>query len=167
VPVTLERNTERPEWRRAARSLGWRGSLLAAGVALATAAAIAIPTRLVPNPLFTRMTPARAFDYLFLVASSILMGLTLAVRPISTKSADGQTLLGGLGTYLAVGCPICNKVVVALLGVGGALSIFGPVQPFLGAAAVMLLSFALRRKVLSGSNACVVAVGGGSSDRVS
>jgi hypothetical protein len=159
--------TEAPEWRLAARGLGWRGFVLASGVAFATAVAIAIPTRLLPNPLFTRMTPARPFDYVFLSASSILVGLTLAVRPISTGRADGQTLLGGLGTYLAVGCPICNKVVVALLGVGGALSIFGPVQPFLGVAAVTLLSFALRRKVLAGSNACAVAVSGGSSDSVS
>jgi hypothetical protein len=43
----------------------------------------------------------------------------------------------------AVGCPICNKLVVAVLGAGGALSYFGPAQPVLGAASIVLLGAAL------------------------
>jgi hypothetical protein len=42
-------------------------------------------------------------------------------------------------SFFAVGCPICNKLVVALIGVGGALSFFAPVQPYLAAAGLALL----------------------------
>jgi hypothetical protein len=44
---------------------------------------------------------------------------------------------------LAVGCPICNKIVVLLLGVSGALTIFQPLQPVLALAAMVLLGYAL------------------------
>lgn len=54
---------------------------------------------------------------------------------------------GGLATVLAVGCPICNKVVVALIGTAGALSVFAPMQPFLGAAGIVLLVVGLRRRL--------------------
>lgn len=57
--------------------------------------------------------------------------------------------MGGVGTYLAVGCPICNKLVVALLGTSGALTYFAPIQPLLGVGAVALLVFALRRRLLA------------------
>jgi hypothetical protein len=109
---------------------------------------IAVPTRLVPNDLFRRMTPTRPLDYVFLVAASALIGLSLAVSRRSTDLAGGgKVLTGGIGTALAVGCPICNKLVVALLGVGGALSIFGPLQPVLGVASLAVLGVALTRRL--------------------
>lgn len=43
----------------------------------------------------------------------------------------------------AVGCPICNKLVVAVLGVSGALNVWSPIQPLLGLASVTLLGLAL------------------------
>ncbi|MDQ3669057.1 MAG: hypothetical protein M3377_02085 [Actinomycetota bacterium] len=49
----------------------------------------------------------------------------------------------GAPGFLAVGCPICNKLVVAMLGAGGALSYFGPVQPALGMLGVVLLAATL------------------------
>jgi len=36
-----------------------------------------------------------------------------------------------LATF-AIGCPICNKLVVALLGVSGALTCWAPLQPLIG-----------------------------------
>jgi hypothetical protein len=119
-----------------------RASLIAA----ASAVVIAVPTRLIPNGVFTRMTPTRPQDYAFLFVSSALVGLTFAARP-STGGAERSALAGGVGTYLAVGCPICNKVVVALLGASGAMSYFAPIQPILGVAAVALLFVALRRRL--------------------
>lgn len=115
-------------------------------VALATMSglALAIPTRLVPNDFFSRMTPTRPLDYVFWVASSVLLGLTLSMRTPS-RNVSGP-VAGGLGTFLAVGCPICNKVVVAMLGVSGALSYFAPLQPLLGTAALVLLVVTLRRR---------------------
>jgi hypothetical protein len=43
-------------------------------------------------------------------------------------------------SLFAVGCPICNKPVVAI-GVRGALNYFAPVQPFLAAGSVALLEY--------------------------
>lgn len=121
----------------------WVRALL---IAAASALAIAVPTRLVPNGFFTRMTPTRPQDYGFLVVSSALVGLMFAARP-PAGGAEGSALAGGVGTYLAVGCPICNKVVVTLLGASGAMMYFAPIQPILGIGAVGLLLVALRRRL--------------------
>jgi hypothetical protein len=42
-----------------------------------------------------------------------------------------------------VGCPICNKIVVALLGVSGALGVWAPVQPILAVLSLALLATAV------------------------
>ena len=66
-------------------------------------------------------------------------------------------MIGGLLTFLAVGCPTCNKLVLVALGTSGALSWFAPIQPVLGLAAVALLVVTLRRRLRSvGSLSCSV-----------
>jgi hypothetical protein len=62
-------------------------------------------------------------------------------------------ILGGLLTYFAVGCPVCNKIALLLLGYAGALEWFAPVQPYLGVLALVLLAWALRER-LAGERAC-------------
>ena len=64
---------------------------------------------------------------------------------------------GGLLAYFAVGCPVCNKVALLALGYTGALQWFAPLQPVLALAAVVLLAWALRRR-LAGERACPVAL---------
>lgn len=132
----------------ALRRLDARTWLVALVLGALSALVIAIPTRLVPNELFRRMTPTRPLDYVFLVIASALIGLVLAV---SRRSPDlvggGRVLTGGLGTVLAVGCPVCNKLVVPALGVGGAVSVFAPLQPVLGAASIAILGVALKRRL--------------------
>ena len=51
----------------------------------------------------------------------------------------GSSLLSAF----AVGCPICNKIVIALLGVSGALGIWAPIQPVLGGISVAMLAIAV------------------------
>ena len=121
--------------------------ITAAAFAAVTALVIGIPTRVVPNGFFRRMTPTRPLDYAFLAVASVLVGLTFAIRPRRLAEGNGKVFAGGLATVLAVGCPICNKVVVALIGTAGALSIFAPIQPALGAAGIALLVWGLRRRV--------------------
>jgi hypothetical protein len=93
------------------------------------------------------MTPVVWWSYPIWAASALLVGLIAAtyVRAASglTGRAGGGMFGGGILSFLAVGCPICNKLVVAALGVSGALAYFGPVQPFLGLAAVVLLAVTL------------------------
>lgn len=121
--------------------------VVAGAFSVVTALVIGIPTRVVPNGFFRRMTPTRPLDYAFLAVASGLVGLTLALRPRRPVEGSGKVFAGGLATVLAVGCPICNKVVVTLIGTAGALSVFAPIQPALGAAGIALLIVGLRRRL--------------------
>lgn len=96
---------------------------------------IGIPTDVLPNPWFTRMTPVRPLDEIFLGASAVVFGLlaaSVAARRTGSPIKLGRAGGGGVLAGLAIGCPICNKVVVALIGVSGALTWFAPLQPILG-----------------------------------
>ena len=121
-----------------------------AGAAGAAGAAVlmGVPTDVIPNPWFTRMTPVRALDVVFLVLTSITLG-ALAATYVGARrgGATGRGLAGGTMSGLAIGCPICNKAVVALLGTSGALTWFGPFQPVLGAAGLGLAVWALYLRV--------------------
>ncbi len=98
------------------------------------------------------MTPILWWNYPVWAATAVMAGLVVAtyvsVRPVG--SSVGGTTGGGLLAFFAVGCPICNKLVVALIGVSGALSFFAPIQPYLAVAglALLLLSLALRLRAL-------------------
>lgn len=114
------------------------GGLVSGGV---TALAVGVPTAVIPNPWFMRMTPIRDLDVLYLVVAALLsagVGATYAF-PQACPLRRGQLTAGGLLTLFAVGCPVCNKLVVLLLGLSGALTFFAPLQPLLGAVATVLL----------------------------
>jgi hypothetical protein len=110
----------------------------------------AIPTAIIDNPWFTRMTPVYADQYVFWIGTAVLTGALLATYfgGLGVDRAAGAGAAGGALGYLAFGCPICNKLIVALLGVTGAMDYFAPVQPFLGGlgliAAGAALSYRLR-----------------------
>ena len=46
-------------------------------------------------------------------------------------------------SYLAIGCPVCNKLVLVALGSTGAVQFFAPIQPYLALAGVGVLGWAL------------------------
>ncbi|RDI76245.1 hypothetical protein Gocc_0664 [Gaiella occulta] len=127
--------------------------LVAACVAAATALLTGLPTDIVPNPFYRRMTPILWWDYPVWAATAVLAGLVFAtyVRSRPAGSSVGATAGGGLMSFFAVGCPICNKLVVGLIGVGGALSFFAPLQPYLalGGLALLVLSLVLRLRALA------------------
>ncbi len=122
-----------------------KATMLGLGLGATTLVAAGVPTDVVPTPWFTRMTPVRPQDYAVLaltVALAAALGATYAF-PAACRFRPGTY---GAATYLsalAVGCPICNKVVVLLLGVGGALTVFQPLQPLLAAGSLALLGYAL------------------------
>lgn len=137
----------------------WFAALL---VTVLTALATGIPTGVVTTSLYSRMTPVTWWDYPFWVVSSMLVGLTTAtyVRAGPTTPATPervrQTVGGTILATFAIGCPICNKLVVWVLGLSGALTYFAPLQPLLGALGVALLSFGLMVRLRAGA-ACPVA----------
>ena len=131
----------------------WPRAVLFAGVA---AVIIAVPSDLIDTPIFGRPVEARWVDYVILAITSALIGLIFAIRPepvesteltVATERQGTRTIWGGFVSFLAVGCPVCNQAVVALVGVSGALSWWAPVQPFVGLLAVTLLVYTLRKRL--------------------
>lgn len=127
-----------------------------------TAFVIGIPTGIVQNSFYHRMTPVLWWNYPVWAASSVLCGLILATyvkTPFTQDSAPRLGIGGSVLTFLAVGCPICNKVVVMAIGVTGALNVWAPVQPLLGVISVGLLLWALRRRLI-GERFCAIQTSG-------
>ncbi|MEU0684026.1 MULTISPECIES: hypothetical protein [Streptomyces] len=144
----------------------------AAAVTMIAALVIGVPTGVVPTPFYTRMTPVLWWNYPVWLVSSVLEGLLVAtyvrMGPAEApETAPGtgtapperprtaRALGAGLLSAFAVGCPICNKLVVLAIGVSGALAYFAPVQPVLAAASIALLVHALLRRLRT-ANACEV-----------
>lgn len=86
--------------------------------------AVGVPSALLANPFFVRMTPVPWWNYAAWVATSVLSGI-LAATYWHAPSAPGTPRRAGtvanIGSMLAVGCAVCKKLVVAALGVSGAL----------------------------------------------
>lgn len=134
--------------------------LTAVATAAAFAVVVAIPTALIPTPLFGREIPPTWWAWPALVTSSVLAGVLVATYVAPADGGDDvraqrRGMAGGLLTFFAVGCPVCNKLVLVALGSAGAITWFEPVQPFLQIAAIGVLLWALRLR-LRGELACAV-----------
>ena len=134
----------------------WLVATLAGSVA---ALVIGVPTGVVETSLYTRMTPVTWWNYPVWAVSAVLVGLIaatyvrvgggMATAPDRSRRTLGATLLSAF----AVGCPVCNKLVVALIGVSGALSYWAPLQPILGTLSIVVLASAFVVR-LRGGVAC-------------
>ena len=121
---------------------------------IVTAIVVALPTAVIPNPVFGRAVEVTWWSYPVVVLTGILGGLLLAtyVRepgvkeegPAEDATASKLGLAGGFIAFFAVGCPVCNKLVLIALGTSGAMTWFAPFQPFLAVASVVLMAAALR-----------------------
>jgi hypothetical protein len=116
--------------------------------AVAVGLLIGIPTGIIETPWYTRMTPVLWWNYPVWALTSLLSGALAAtyVRDPSVPvpaTEGGKTFTGTMLSLFAVGCPICNKLVVLALGVSGALTWFAPIQPLLAVASLGLLVYAL------------------------
>lgn len=160
--------------------------MVALAGAVAVTLVIGLPTDVVPNPVFGRPVPVTWWSYPVLAVTAVLGGLLLAtyVRepgsdpadtadgtaddtagtdgPDGTDRADPPSRLGGAGgllSFFAVGCPVCNKLVLVALGTTGARRWFEPVQPYLAVASIVLLAVALRSRLASATS-CRLPGGG-------
>ena len=108
---------------------------------------LGLPTVLIPNPLFSRMIAPTWWSYPMWIATALLAATILAARrlPGAACSIERPTVAGGGLAFLAIACPTCNLLVMTTLGASGALSLFAPVQPFLGVAGILLLVTTLVR----------------------
>ena len=121
---------------------------LAVGVGVFTLLVIAIPTDLISNPIFGRQIEATVWAWPVALLTAVLAGVLIALpRPTSCRPATRTGIFGGALTYLAVGCPTCNHLVVLALGTTGALAWFAPIQPFLALIGLAILSGAIIHRV--------------------
>lgn len=138
---------------------------VAAAVAVLVALVVGAFTAMVHTGVFERMIPATWWDYPVWLVSALLAGLTAATY-VSLGPAAGtttavavdqprRTLVATVLAGFAVGCPICNKLVVTAVGVSGALSYWAPLQPVLGVVSIFLLLGGLLVR-LRGDVACPV-----------
>ena len=142
-------------WRTVLALFNLRSWVIAAAGGAATMALIAIPTSIIDNPFFIRMLPVRPQDYVIWILTGLLAGLIIGTYTLGTSSASGgKAVSGGLLSFLAVGCPICNKLILILLGTSGALTYFAPLQLYLGIASLALLGWALHLRVKTISIGC-------------
>jgi hypothetical protein len=143
-----------------------RRRLTALAMTVVGVVVVAVPTELIDTPVFSREVPPTWWSWPALLASAALAGLLVATYVREPGSPDPAAAegehrsrwwggAGGLLTFFAVGCPVCNKLVLLALGASGAMTYFEPVQPVLSVLALLLLAWALTRR-LRGQVACAV-----------
>jgi hypothetical protein len=158
----------RLSWLADGRYLAWSAAAGVVGLV-----AFGLVSAIIPNPLFGREIAPEPFALVVWVASGILMGLLagtylapapavaadlaapgafadLAAPAATAATADDRErrtsalgYAGGLAAFLAIGCPVCNKIALVLLGTSGALTVWAPLQPLLGIASLALLAVTL------------------------
>ena len=136
--------------------------VVAAAVAAGTYLFFGLSTAVLANPVFGRSVPPTTWAPNVLIATAILSGLLSATyvrnvgrapiqlaaigeatEPATTSRTARAGAAGSLLAYLAIGCPVCNKLALLLLGSTGALNLYAPIQPYLGAIGIALLALAL------------------------
>jgi hypothetical protein len=142
-----------------------RQYLVAAAAAGGIALLIGLPTDVIPNPVFGRPVPVTWWSYPTLLATAVLGGLLAgtyvrcSAAPAAVEEIDTPTRNGGVAgllSFFAVGCPVCNKLVIVALGTTGARQWFEPIQPLLAIASLVLLAWALRAR-LGSADSCRVS----------
>lgn len=128
--------------------------IAATGVAILTYFVVAIPTDLIDTLLFTREVPPTWWSFPVLALTAGLTGLVVATYVAREQSIkeNPHGRLGAAGTvvsFFAVGCPVCNKLVLLALGTSGAMQYFEPIQPLLAAVSVALLAWAFHKRATS------------------
>lgn len=111
--------------------------------------AIGVPTDVVDNPIFGRAIDETPWAMSVLIITSVLAALLVGTyvdaRPFDRAAKSGT--VGGMLAFFAVGCPVCNKVVLIALGTTGAVNYFEPIQPYLGALGIAALAYALHKRL--------------------
>ncbi len=144
---------------------------------MAALVVLGLVSAIIPNPVFGRQIPPEPFAYWVWLASTPLMGIVGATysAPVTAstpviagplvpaveageRSSGTLATLAGLGAFLAIGCPVCNKIALVLLGASGALTIWAPLQPVVGGASLLLLAgtIAWRLRIRRRGGTCAI-----------
>ncbi len=146
--------------------------------AIVAGLAYGLVTAIIPNPVFGRSVAPEPFAIWTWLVSAPLMGLVLAtytaprpssrivmltaLTPVEEERVERRSStvgsLASFGTFLAIGCPLCNKVALLLLGASGAMSVWAPIQPWVAVASLAMLTATVvwRLRLRVGGVACPV-----------
>jgi hypothetical protein len=125
---------------------------IAVATTVLTGVVISLPTAVIDNPIFGRDVAVTSWSVPVVILTSILSGLIVATYVKNNPGIEEETSakVGGAGaflSFLAVGCPVCNKIALLALGYSGALQYFAPLQPYLAVAGLGLLTYALIKRL--------------------
>jgi len=120
-------------------------TLMAVGLSVLLFIIMGTPTALVPNPFiqYTRMIEATFLDYFFLAATSIMLATLVSLKLYfkSEKKIGVKELVGGAAGFVAFSCPICNALLVALIGGAAIMAFIEPLRPILGLLSMAILGY--------------------------
>jgi len=91
------------------------------------------------NPLFFRMTPAGGFETVLLAVQSILVGGFVAIKP--PACGNKSVTFSSVVHFLGVACPVCNKILLYLVGSEVLLLYFEPYRIHVAAGGAFLTAF--------------------------
>lgn len=143
--------------------------LVAVASGLLIGFAVALPTAVIPNPIFGRAVAVTWWSYPVVLITAVLGGLLTATYVNDTHATEATEadedldrssrlgVAGALLSFFAVGCPVCNKLVLLTLGATGAITWFAPVQPFLALVSIVLMVVALQVR-LRNATTCRITV---------
>lgn len=110
---------------------------------------IGIPTDIIANSKYMRMTPATDLDTFFLISASLLFGTYIGLssyvriakkrKIVSRKSG----IVGAFGSFFAVACPICIIFLVWIFGASFLMKYYDPLRPVIGFFSIGLIGFAV------------------------
>ena len=149
VPILEWPGRTRPDILTALSLWTPRHVLVAVMATVGVALIIGLSSVLIPNPIFGRDIPPVWWNYPVWILTSIFSGMLIATYVSTDRSDAGPQrsshlgLAGGVLTWFAVGCPVCNKLALLALGYSGALTWFAPVQPYLALVGLVLTGAAL------------------------
>jgi len=101
---------------------------------------------LIPNPFFVRMVESTSLDWIFLISSSVLLGIYTGIhyyKKTVVNACTTTSYAGGIGSFLAFGCPICNKLLIILFGTTALMTYFDPYRSILGFGSIVILLVAI------------------------
>lgn len=136
--------SEDPAGPRGARR--WTIRLVRGALAgMITLVVVGIPTDIIDTPLFGREVPVRVWELPVLLATALLTAVWFGIdKPASQADRTSTSAaLAVVSTFFAVGCPVCNKLVLLALGTSGALGLWAPIQPILAGVSLTMLAGAV------------------------
>lgn len=137
APIKLVRYWSRKQWRT---------TVLAASVSFLVIGTVG---QTLPWTASGRTFPVVWWNYVTLVASSLLIGLIVATfvvaggRRRSRVGGAASTGVAGTAATIAMACPVCNPIAIPLLGAGGVFAFLAPDRGVIALASVVFLALTL------------------------